>query len=121
MRMRQFPRSLGPLGTALLLSAAPVSSAAWAQQSPCPDLDRLDQAGNAEGCAARVRSVPKEWLRGAPQLGRSDRPGIADRQWAVAVHTYYGVPPYWMQDATALPPAAAPDSGGSGSSGAAPH
>jgi hypothetical protein len=223
--MRQFPRSLGLLGTALFLSMAPVSGAAWAQQPPCPDLDRLDQriaaleagnaltppltpaeigglralrqsavrlgqAGNADGCAARVRSglamarsieaphaltgddleriklfgaqgenvgeiddvmidpasgrvayavvevggflglgqhkvpvpwaafaanpngeglvlnVPKERLKGAPQFS-GDRPGMADRQWAMAVHTYYGVAPYWMQDATALPPAEA--------------
>ncbi|WP_448189819.1 PRC-barrel domain-containing protein [Azospirillum sp. sgz301742] len=231
MRLRQYPRSLGLLGVALFLSAAPVSGVAvsgvaWAQQPPCPDLDRLDQriaaleaggtlappptpaeigglralrqaavrlgqTGNADGCAVQVRkglamarsieaphamtgkeleriklygaqgedvgsiddvmldpasgriayavvevggflglgqhkmpvpwaafaanpngeglvlNVSKERLRGAPQLSGSDRPAMADRQWAMAVHTYYGVPPYWVQDATALPPAEA--------------
>ena len=220
--MRQFPRSLGLLGTALFLSAAP----ALAQQAPCPDRDRLDQriaaleagtlappptaaeigglramrqsavrlgqAGNADGCAMQVRSglamarsieaphaltsddlekiklfgaqgedigsiedvmldpstgriayavvelggflgigerkvpvpwtafhanpngeglvlnVPRERLKGAPQFSGSGHPNTADRQWAMAVHTYYGVSPYWLQDAAggggAIPP-----------------
>lgn len=54
-----------------------------------------------------VLNVSRDRLKGAPQFSGSDRPNMADRQWALAVHTYYGVQPYWMQDAAALPPAEA--------------
>ncbi|HYG89127.1 MAG TPA: PRC-barrel domain-containing protein [Azospirillum sp.] len=50
-----------------------------------------------------VLNVPKDRLVGAPQFSGSNRPNMADRQWALAVHTYYGVPPYWLQDIAALP------------------
>ncbi|MCG5239114.1 PRC-barrel domain-containing protein [Azospirillum doebereinerae] len=49
-----------------------------------------------------VLNVPKDRLTGAPRFAGSNRPDMGDRQWAMAVHTYYGVPPYWMRDSATL-------------------
>lgn len=59
-----------------------------------------------------VLNVPKERLANAPRFSGSNRPAMDDRQWAMAVHTYYGVPPYWMRDSATLAAAAG---GGAGS------
>ncbi|AWK87984.1 hypothetical protein DEW08_11855 [Azospirillum thermophilum] len=63
-----------------------------------------------------VLNVPKDRLTGAPQFTSSNRPDMSDRQWAMALHTYYGVPPYWVQDGAALAAAGAMPGG----NGAAP-
>ena len=49
-----------------------------------------------------VLNVGKERLSGAPRFAGTSRPDMGDRQWAMAVHTYYGVPPYWMRDSATL-------------------
>jgi hypothetical protein len=48
-----------------------------------------------------VLNATRDRLTAAPQFSRDNRPDMSDRQWAVAVHTYYGVPPYWVQGAAA--------------------
>jgi len=48
-----------------------------------------------------VLNATRDRLTAAPQFSRDNRPNMSDRQWAVAVHTYYGVPPYWVQGAAA--------------------
>lgn len=62
----------------------------WAAFQPAPDGDGL------------VLNIPRDRLTGAPQFGGDNRPNMADRQWALAVHTYYGVEPYWTQGASAF-------------------
>ncbi|WP_445599243.1 PRC-barrel domain-containing protein [Azospirillum sp. A39] len=49
-----------------------------------------------------VLNVPRERLVTAPQFTRDQRPDMTDRQWALALHTYYGVEPYWLQGGAAL-------------------
>lgn len=49
-----------------------------------------------------VLNVPKERLAGAPRFNGSSRPDMGDRQWAMAIHTFYGVPPYWVRDSATL-------------------
>ncbi|WP_148219294.1 PRC-barrel domain-containing protein [Azospirillum sp. B510] len=66
-----------------------------------------------------VLNVPKEKLTNAPRFDDRNRPNMNDRQWAMAVHTYYGVSPYWMRDSATLA-AIAGASGGSGDVAAAP-
>lgn len=39
--------------------------------------------------------VDKEKLKTAPGFDKSAWPRMADRQWASAVHDYYGSRPYW--------------------------
>jgi len=70
--------------------------------------DMFERHPQGEGLVLRV---PKDKLTGAPQFTRNNRPNMSDRQWAMAVHTYYGVQPYWVQDAAAL---AAPAQGAGG-------
>ena len=65
-----------------------------------------------------VLNVPKDKLTNAPRFDDRNRPNMNDRQWAMAVHTYYGVPPYWMQQSATL--AAIAGSTGGGSDTAAP-
>lgn len=55
-----------------------------------------------------VLNVPKERLTAAPQFTNSNRPDMSDRQWAMALHTYYGVQPYWIRDSAALAAAGLP-------------
>lgn len=52
--------------------------------------------------SAVVLSVPRDTLTAAPQFTRDNRPNMADRQWALALHTYYGVAPYWLRDGDAM-------------------
>lgn len=60
---------------------------------------------------AFVLDVAKDRLTAAPQFTRDNRPNMADRQWAQALHTYYGVTPPWLERGAALaavlPPEAA--------------
>ncbi|CBS87464.1 PRC-barrel domain-containing protein [Azospirillum lipoferum] len=65
-----------------------------------------------------VLNVPKDKLTNAPRFNDSNRPNMNDRQWAMAVHTYYGVSPYWMQQSATL--AAIAGSTGGGDAAAAP-
>ncbi|MBP2296712.1 PRC-barrel domain-containing protein [Azospirillum rugosum] len=55
-----------------------------------------------------VLNVPKDRLTAAPQFTNSNRPDMSDRQWAMALHTYYGVQPYWIRDSAALAAAGLP-------------
>ncbi|MBK1837705.1 PRC-barrel domain-containing protein [Azospirillum sp. YIM B02556] len=65
-----------------------------------------------------VLNVPKDKLTNAPRFDDKNRPNMNDRQWAMAVHTYYGVAPYWMRDSATL--AAIAGSTGGGDAPAAP-
>jgi len=67
----------------------------WAVIQPTPN----NQGGDNQGF---VLNVPKEQLTAAPQFTRSNRPDMSDRQWAMALHTYYGVQPCWMRESAAL-------------------
>lgn len=49
-----------------------------------------------------VLNVPKDKLTNAPRFDEKNRPNMNDRQWAMAVHTYYGLAPYWMRDSATL-------------------
>lgn len=62
----------------------------WALFEATPDADAL------------VLHVDRDRLRGAPQFTSDNRPDMADRRWALAVHTYYGVDPYWLAGGRAL-------------------
>lgn len=62
----------------------------WALVGPAP-----------EG-GAFILNVAKERLTAAPQFTRDNRPNMADRQWALALHTYYGVTPPWVDRGAAL-------------------
>ncbi|WP_042695000.1 PRC-barrel domain-containing protein [Azospirillum sp. B506] len=66
-----------------------------------------------------VLNVPKDKLTNAPRFDDKNRPNMNDRQWAMAVHTYYGVAPYWMRDSATLA-AIAGTAGGNGDASAAP-
>ncbi|MBP2299586.1 PRC-barrel domain-containing protein [Azospirillum picis] len=66
-----------------------------------------------------VLNVPKDKLTNAPRFDDKNRPNMNDRQWAMAVHTYYGVPPYWMRDSATLAAIAGTTAGG-GDTAAAP-
>lgn len=59
-----------------------------------------------------VLNVPKDRLTAAPQFTNSNRPDMSDRQWAMALHTYYGVQPYWIRDSAALAAAGLPAGAG---------
>jgi len=67
----------------------------------------------AEGGNGFVLNVTKDRLTAAPQFTRDNRPDMSDRQWSVALHTYYGVQPYWMRDSAALAATGMPAGGGS--------
>ncbi len=64
-----------------------------------------------------VLNVPKDKLTNAPRFDEKNRPNMNDRQWAMAVHTYYGVPPYWMRDSATLAAIAGSAGGGDASAG----
>ncbi|WP_395459324.1 PRC-barrel domain-containing protein [Azospirillum melinis] len=66
-----------------------------------------------------VLNVPKDKLTNAPRFDDKNRPNMNDRQWAMAVHTYYGVAPYWMRDSATLA-AIAGAAGGNSEVSAAP-
>jgi sporulation protein YlmC with PRC-barrel domain len=90
-------------------SQAPVP---WALIKPGPD-------------GAYSLPLSKERLSGAPRFSGTQRPDMGDRQWALAIHTYYGVPPYWLQDASAMAalcpaPDAVTSAGGGGKETVAP-
>jgi sporulation protein YlmC with PRC-barrel domain len=46
-----------------------------------------------------ILNVDKEKLKNAPGFDKDNWPNIADRSWAEQVHAYYGVKPYWEQEA----------------------
>ncbi|MCP1609756.1 sporulation protein YlmC with PRC-barrel domain [Azospirillum lipoferum] len=64
-----------------------------------------------------VLNVPKDKLTNAPRFDDRNRPNMNDRQWAMAVHTYYGVAPYWMRDSATLAAIAGSAGGGDASAG----
>ncbi|WP_372397246.1 PRC-barrel domain-containing protein [Azospirillum sp. HJ39] len=66
-----------------------------------------------------VLNVPKDTLTNAPRFDDKNRPNMNDRQWAMAVHTYYGVAPYWMRDSATLTAIAGAADGGNGSAAGA--
>lgn len=70
----------------------------WALLRPAPEGD------------AFVLDVAKDRLTAAPQFTRDNRPNMADRQWAQALHTYYGVTPPWLDRGGALAAVLPPDS-----------
>jgi len=43
-----------------------------------------------------VLNVDKETLEGAPGFDKDHWPSMADPQWAMQVHSYYGSRPYWQ-------------------------
>ncbi|WP_109111350.1 PRC-barrel domain-containing protein [Azospirillum sp. TSO35-2] len=59
-----------------------------------------------------VLNVPKDKLTNAPRFSESNRPNMNDRQWAMAIHTYYGVSPYWTRDSATLAAIAGATGGG---------
>ncbi len=73
------------------------------------------QGGVGQAGDGFVLNVAKDRLTAAPQFTRSNRPDMSDRQWAMALHTYYGVQPYWMRDGAALAAVGMPEGGASGS------
>jgi len=44
-----------------------------------------------------VLDADKENLKNAPGFDKDAWPSMADRQWGIAVHDYYGTRPYWDQ------------------------
>jgi sporulation protein YlmC with PRC-barrel domain len=46
-----------------------------------------------------VLNVDKEKLKNAPGFDKNNWPNMADRNWAQQVYTYYGITPYWEQEA----------------------
>lgn len=59
-----------------------------------------------------VLNVPKDKLTNAPRFDDRNRPNMNDRQWAMAVHTYYGIAPYWMRQSATLAAIAGSTTGG---------
>src|SRR5919109_872644 len=46
-----------------------------------------------------ILNVDKEKLKNAPGFDKNNWPNMADRSWAEQVYAYYGVRPYWEQEA----------------------
>ena len=46
-----------------------------------------------------ILNVDKEKLKNAPGFDKDHWPNMADRSWAEQVYAYYGVKPYWEQEA----------------------
>ena len=46
-----------------------------------------------------ILNVDKEKLKNAPGFDKNNWPNMADRSWAEQVYAYYGVTPYWEQEA----------------------
>lgn len=42
-----------------------------------------------------ILDVDKERLKNAPGFDKDNWPSMADMQWALGVHSYYGARPYW--------------------------
>src|SRR5919197_755768 len=47
-----------------------------------------------------ILNVDKEKLKNAPGFDKDNWPSMADRSWAEQVYAYYGVTPYWEQEAS---------------------
>ena len=47
-----------------------------------------------------ILNVDKEKLKNAPGFDKDHWPNMADRSWAEQVYAYYGVKPYWEQEAS---------------------
>jgi sporulation protein YlmC with PRC-barrel domain len=43
-----------------------------------------------------ILNVEKEKLTNAPGFDKNNWPDMTNRQWGEEIHTYYGVPPYWV-------------------------
>jgi sporulation protein YlmC with PRC-barrel domain len=46
-----------------------------------------------------ILNIDKEKLKNAPGFDKNNWPNMADRSWAEQVYAYYGVKPYWEQEA----------------------
>jgi sporulation protein YlmC with PRC-barrel domain len=42
-----------------------------------------------------ILQIEKEKLQKAPNFEKATLPELANRQWGVVIHAYYGYPPYW--------------------------
>ena len=47
-----------------------------------------------------ILNMDKEKLKNAPGFDKNNWPNMADRSWAEQVYAYYGVKPYWEQEAS---------------------
>src|SRR5262245_59933675 len=47
-----------------------------------------------------ILNIDKEKLKNAPGFDKNNWPNMADRSWAEQVYAYYGVKPYWEQEAS---------------------
>lgn len=43
-----------------------------------------------------ILNVEKEKLTNAPGFDKNTWPDMTNRQWGEEIHTYYGIPPYWV-------------------------
>jgi len=48
-----------------------------------------------------ILNVPRKRLENAPGFDKDQWPSMADASWATALHTYYGVRPYWDDEYSA--------------------
>jgi len=48
-----------------------------------------------------ILHVPRKRLENAPGFDKDQWPSMADASWATALHTYYGVRPYWDDEYSA--------------------
>lgn len=46
-----------------------------------------------------VLNIDQERLKNAPGFDKNNWPNMADRQWGEQVYAYYGITPYWQQEA----------------------
>lgn len=44
-----------------------------------------------------ILNVDKEVLKDAPGFSKDDWPDMANQRWAMQVHDFYGIDPYWNQ------------------------
>lgn len=49
-----------------------------------------------------VLHAERDRLTAAPQFTSGNRPDMTDRNWALALHTYYNVAPYWLDGGSAF-------------------
>ncbi len=45
-----------------------------------------------------ILDVERKRLESAPGFDKDHWPSMGDPRWALQVHTYYGVPPYWQDE-----------------------
>jgi hypothetical protein len=49
-------------------------------------------------------SVPGETVKNAPGFDKDHWPTMADPTWAISVHEYYGLAPYWSRTSSSMDP-----------------